>query len=85
MSTNMMETGRAEQFGQIINSPVWDGNLISKAYRDKLIGLGLVEQSSGYTFLTPRGVDIAIALGFLSSTGAALYCTTCGYAHTGGR
>ena len=48
-------------------TPTWDGNLISKSARDKLIRGDLVTRVHGWNFLTPRGVEICIALGLLRS------------------
>lgn len=40
--------------------PIWDGNLNSKATRDRLVDLGLLEQQSGFQFLTAKGVKYLV-------------------------
>lgn len=46
------------------DGPVWDGNLISKEGRDRLVDKGLVERGCGYQWLTVLGIETARALGF---------------------
>ncbi len=43
----------------------WDGNLISKQYRDELVKSGLVQRAYGYNFLTEKGVEYLTNLKFL--------------------
>ena len=43
----------------------WDGNLISKQYRDELVEVGLAEKRNGWNFLTAKGVQYLIDLGEL--------------------
>ena len=58
-------SARYEAFEQIVKGPVWDGNLISKSERDTLQGHGLIDRGYGWNFLTAKGVEVAVALGFL--------------------
>jgi hypothetical protein len=46
------------------DGPVWDGNLIYKQARDKLVRRGLVQRSHGYNWLSLDGIDMAYILGF---------------------
>jgi hypothetical protein len=46
------------------DGPVWDGNLISKEGRDRLVDKGLVERRHGYQWLTASGIDMAHSLKF---------------------
>ena len=50
-----------EQLKQLL-TVTWDGNLISKKYRDDLVESGLAERQSGYNFLTAKGVKYLIDL-----------------------
>lgn len=43
--------------------PIRDGNLVCKTSRNWLKDQGLVDQSSGFNFLTASGVDLAVSLG----------------------
>jgi hypothetical protein len=46
--------------------PIWDGNLNSKATRDRLVDSGLVEKTSGFQFLTAEGVNYLVRIGKLN-------------------
>ena len=46
------------------HGPTWDGNIPSKAARDELERLGLVNHRFGYAWLTDAGVEVAINAGF---------------------
>lgn len=43
----------------------WDGNLISKSFRDSLVKAGLAQRHMGYTWLTEKGVEYLVNLGML--------------------
>lgn len=60
-----------DQFAQIVDHPVWDGNLISKTARDRLVGHGLVDSGYGWNYLTAKGIDVAVALGLLTADPSA--------------
>lgn len=60
-----MTTNILEQLLQFMRGPIWDGNLISKSNRDHLYKYKYIQRSSGYQFLTPKGVDTLVELGFL--------------------
>lgn len=49
--------GEMEQLEQLW-TVTWDGNLISKAYRDKLVKTGLAQRAHGFNWLTPDGVSM---------------------------
>jgi len=55
-----------EQFLHFRSGPIWDGNLISKSARDKLVDIGLVERCKGFQFLTHRGVELLVDLNCLN-------------------
>ena len=44
--------------------PTWDGNLISKIDRDKLMTADLATRWEGWNFLTKEGVKAAVAGGY---------------------
>ena len=46
------------------HGPTWDGNIPSKAARDGLQKLGLVEHEFGFAWLTRYGVEMCINLGY---------------------
>jgi len=55
------------QLKQLFNGPVWDGDVISKSYRDALLSYGLairvcVKSEQGYTGLTYFGGTVTKAL-----------------------
>ena len=52
-----------EQLAQIFNGAVWDGDLISKDDRDRLVKDGLVDRSEGYNIITPDGVSAFVFSG----------------------
>lgn len=43
----------------------WDGNLMSKDARDRLVKCGLVERAHGYNWLTNKGIQYLVDLGAL--------------------
>ena len=45
------------------NGPTWDGNMVSKRYRDECVAAGLVERAEGWNWLTYSGVTLALELG----------------------
>ena len=49
------EPGDIEQLKQLITI-TWDGNLVSKAMRDRLLADGLCTKVDGWNIITPRGV-----------------------------
>lgn len=54
-----------ETFRQIVARPVWDGDLVSKTERDRLVKVGVVFRKDGYNCLSALGVQVAVALGLL--------------------
>lgn len=50
-----------------LTSPVWDGNLMDKYSRDRLVKAGLVDRALGWNFLTPKGIEFCVTLGILRS------------------
>lgn len=59
-------TTRLEQLLHFRFGPIWDGNLISKAARDVLEAEGLIERSGGFQFLSAKGVQLLVVLGYLN-------------------
>lgn len=59
-------TPELDQLQQFTSGPVWDGNLIGKAERDRLVGAGLVDRVAGWNFLSPKGVELCVALRLLN-------------------
>ena len=53
------------QFRQCVGGPVWDGDVISKDARDRLVENGLLSRAHGYNILTADGVMLAIGLRML--------------------
>lgn len=53
-----------ELYSFFINGPVWDGNVLSKAGRDRLVIQGLVKKFGGYQWLTDLGNLVCVAIGF---------------------
>lgn len=56
-----------EQLEQLINGPVWDGDVIGKSHRDRLLGLGLAVRvcykgEQGYTGATYFAFVVARAI-----------------------
>lgn len=50
-----------DQYTDIFAHPVWDGNLISKVSRDKLVELGFVERYYTYNTITQLGRNWLLA------------------------
>jgi hypothetical protein len=53
-----------ESLTQLVNGPVWDGDVVSKSMRDELIGLGLATRicckgEQGYTGATYFGGSVS--------------------------
>lgn len=46
-----------------LDGPTWDGNLLSKADRTRLVDAGLVERWGGWNYLTEDGVEAAVTSG----------------------
>ena len=59
-------TERIEQLKQL-TSCTWDGNLISKSYRDELVKAGLAARGYGWNWITGKGVEYLVNLGLLKS------------------
>jgi len=55
---------RVEQLKQLI-SITWDGHLISKSDRDKLIKAGLAQRGWGWNWITEKGVEYLVNLGLI--------------------
>jgi hypothetical protein len=59
------QSGRIEQLLQLLRL-TWDGDLISKAERDTLVGLGLAQNfGDGWNLITSQGVKYLYDLGFI--------------------
>ena len=54
-----------EQLLQIFNRTTWDGDLISKDYRNKLFKAGLVNKKLGWNLITKKGVKYLVELGLV--------------------
>ena len=46
-----------------VQGPTWDGNLVSKEERDRMVDAGLADRWNGWNFLTQEGVEAAVAGG----------------------
>lgn len=69
-TTAQVETNKPEASTPItalaqLCTVTWDGNLISKGERDRLVSLGYVDRMLGFNFLTRAGVVAAEAAGIL--------------------
>jgi len=62
-------TPAIEQLSQFVHGPVWDGNLIGKGERDRLVEAGFVERVSGWNFLSSQGVALCVTLRLLAADG----------------
>jgi hypothetical protein len=69
MESEYTEDGRLYEVGnktlyrqliQIFEKSTWDGNLISKSARTRLVELGLVQQVDGWNIITAEGVKQAV-------------------------
>lgn len=60
----MKMEGRLEQLWQL-RVVTWDGDVISKSYRDELVKVELVQRCEGWNWLTKKGVEYLINLGLL--------------------
>ena len=50
-----------EQLKQLATA-TWDGNLLSKQYRDELVKAGLVQRAHGYNWITEKGLEYLVNL-----------------------
>lgn len=48
--------------------PIWDGNLNSKAARDKLFACDFLDRADGFQFLTGKGVRLLYDIGKLNES-----------------
>lgn len=46
-----------------VQGPTWDGNLVSKEERDRMVDAGLANRWNGWNYLTQEGVEAAVAGG----------------------
>lgn len=46
-----------------VHGPTWDGNLVSKSERDRLVDAGLAMRWNGWNHLTQEGLEAAVAGG----------------------
>lgn len=53
-----------EQLQQLC-TVTWDGNLISKPMRDRLVDVGYAKQMNGYNFITENGIIVLESLGLM--------------------
>lgn len=58
-------TTRLDQLLQIAKSPVWDGDLISKADAKELHKSKFVDRAHGFSFITGKGIECLCHLGFV--------------------
>jgi hypothetical protein len=58
-------TPELEQLLQFLERPIWDGDLVSKGARDRLMQQGYVERIDGFNLLSSGGVHLLIQLGKL--------------------
>lgn len=56
---------RLDQLLQIAKSPVWDGDLISKAETEKLHKEKLIDRGRGFSVLSLKGLCVLDALGLI--------------------
>ena len=47
-----------------LSGPTWDGNIVSKAGRGELFHRGYASRENGWSFITPAGMTVALALRF---------------------
>ncbi len=48
-----------------LTSVTWDGNLLSKEYRDRLVQRGLAQREFGYNWITTKGLEYLVNLDFI--------------------
>lgn len=60
----MKNLGKVEQLVQL-KTVTWDGNLMSKSYRDDLVKAELAQRKEGWNWLTKKGVEYLVDLGLL--------------------
>ena len=65
--TTKRTTGCIEQLSQLLCGPVWDGNVIDKNRRGQLLKVGYAAKYNGWTFLTRKGIQVAVDLELLRS------------------
>lgn len=59
-----LSSGETEVVRQLFfHGPTWDGNIVSKPDRKKLVDSGDVEHAHGFAWLTRKGVAYAISIG----------------------
>jgi hypothetical protein len=58
------ETTFFEQLKQLATA-TWDGHLISKEARTRLVNAGYAQQAEGWNWLTKAGLEVLIHLGVL--------------------
>lgn len=59
---------RLEQLLHFRLGPIWDGDLVSKLARDILFENGLIDRAEGFQFLTGKGVELLVQLGYLNES-----------------
>lgn len=66
--TNQAEgaKGNIEQLLQLTQI-TWDGDVISKSCRDELVKSGLAQRAAGFNFITGKGIQYLLDLGFIHS------------------
>lgn len=58
--------GYIEQLIQLFKGATWDGDLICKEYRTRLVENGLAERAKGgYNIITKKGIEYLIDLGLV--------------------
>lgn len=63
-STENLAPLRESIYQLFLNGPTYDGDMISKSTRDRLVTQKLAERVEGYNFLTREGVKVALSVGF---------------------
>jgi hypothetical protein len=59
-------TTTLEQLVCFLKGPIFDGDLVSKEARDRLVKSEMIFRANGYQSLTDKGVRTLIDLGFLN-------------------
>jgi hypothetical protein len=60
-----IETCELRQLHQLMQHPVWDGDLIDKSARDHLEKAGLINRLNGWNFLSLEGIRTLLNMGYL--------------------
>lgn len=62
ISFDELSSGQKDVLGQLfVKGPTWDGDIVSKVYRDERVALGLAHHRGGWAYLSHAGVAAAIS------------------------